>query len=357
VAGDTDKEQRTERATDKRREETFRKGRTPHSREVSSTFVLIAAVAALYYTGPEMRVRMMEVMTHGFTTGTTFDLNVETVRPLLLGYLRLMWSILAPLMATILVAGVLASILQNGGFLISLEPLKPQFSKLNPIKGFGRFVSKQALMELMKSLFKVFSVGYLCYWVIKGEWENIPSLSGQGTEQIVWFITWVGLKLLFYVLLLMVMLAVIDFAFQKYQFEENIKMTKQEIKDERKETEGDPMIKQRVRSVQMQIARRRMMSEVPKAEVVITNPTHLAVALAYDRATMDAPAVVAKGAGLIAKRIREIAKEHDVPIIEDKPLARILYKSVDIGKAVPEELFRTIAEILAYVYKLKGKDI
>ncbi|GMT42579.1 MAG: flagellar biosynthetic protein FlhB [bacterium] len=350
-----DKDQRTETATEKRREETFKKGRTPHSKEVSSTFVLMAALFMLYTTGANMRMNIAELMTTAFTTSGSYELNVSTIQPVMFYYMKMLGKILGPLMAGIAVSGIIASLLQNGGFVLSIDPLKPKFSKLNPLKGFARFFSRQAFVELIKSLFKVSIVGYLCYLVLKNEWGNLPGLSDQGIEQTIWFIASVSVKLIFYVLLLMLILAVIDFAFQKYLFEENLRMTKQEVKDERKETEGNPLIKQRIRSIQMQLARRRMMSEVPKAEVVITNPTHLAVALSYDRLNMPAPTLVAKGAGHIARKIKEIAKENDIPIVEDRPLARILFKSVDIGQSIPEDLYKATAEILAYIYRLKGK--
>jgi len=354
---EADKEQKTEDPTDKRREDTFKKGRTVNSREVSSTVVLMAALGVLYATGGNMRRTMMELFNHTLGGSALFEVSVSTIRPLFIYHLKMMAEILAPLMAVIMAAGFAGSVMQNGGFVLSLDPIKPKFSKLNPLKGFKRFFSRQSLMELVKSLFKVSVVGFICYRVISGEWETIPSLSDMSPEQIVWFIAWVGLKLMFYVLLLMLALSVVDFAFQKFLFEEGLRMTKQEVKDERKESDGDPLVKQRIRTVQIQMARTRMMAEVPKAEVVITNPTHLAIALAYDRAEMDAPTVVAKGAGHIAEKIKKIAAENDIPVMEDKPLARILFKSVGIGQMVPDELYRTIAEILAYVYRLKGKAI
>jgi flagellar biosynthetic protein FlhB len=357
MALEEDKEQRTEEPTEKRREETFKKGRTVHSKEVSSTFVLMAALTMLYFTGDNIRRTLVELFRHTFAGSGSYDVTVSTIRPLLIYHLGMMATMLAPIMVTIMAAGIIGSMVQNGGFVLSLTPMKPNFGKLNPLKGFSRFFSRQSAVELLKSVFKISAVGYLCYRVIRGEWTQIPGLSGMSPEQIVWFITWVGLKLMFYVLLLMMALSIVDFAFQKYLFEEGLRMTKQEVKDERKETEGDPLVKQRIRTAQLQLARTRMMAEVPKAEVVITNPTHLAVALAYDRTEMDAPKLVAKGAGHIAERIKKIAAENDIPVIEDKPLARILFKSIEIGQVIPDELYRAIAEILAYVYRLKGKSL
>lgn len=354
---DEDKDQRTEEASDKKREDTKKKGRTIHSKEVSSALILLAALTFLYAMGGVLREEILEFMRTAFRTSGEYELNTSSIRPLIIYYSKSMFMIVAPIAFPIMVAGVVASVMQNGGFIFSVEPLSPTLTKLNPIKGFGRIFSKTAVVELIKSLTKIGIVSYLCYWVIAGEWEHIPLLSDQNIEQILIFVTWVGIKLMFYVLLLMIVLAAADFMFQKHTYDESIKMTKQEVKDERKEMEGDPIVKQRIRTAQMAIARRRMMAEVPKAEVVITNPTHIAVALAYDRLKTPAPVVVAKGAGAIARKIKEIAKENDVPIIEDKPLARLLFKTIPIEHSIPEELFRAIAEILAYVYRLKGKAL
>ena len=350
-----DQEQRTEDASDRKREDTVKKGRTAQSKEVGSTIVLLAALAVLYSFGGMMRQHISDVMITSFTTATHIHLTPDTIRPLLIYYFKEVIIILGPIMLTVALAGVASSVLQNGGIVFSLDPLMPNFSKVNPINGFGRFFGKAAVAELLKSLLKMFIVGYVCYLVLVSEWSKLPMLSEQGIEEIVWFISKMCVKLIFYVLLLMLTLAAADFAFQKYSFSESIKMTKQEVKDEHKDTEGNPLIKQRIRTAQYAMARKRMMSEVPKAAVVITNPTHLAIAIAYDKDKMAAPRVVAKGAGHVAAKIRELAKEHNIPIVEDKPLARLLFKTLGIGHSIPEELYRAIAEILAYVYKLKRK--
>lgn len=350
-----DQEQRTEDASDKKREETVEKGRTAQSKEISSTAVLLVALAVLNATGGYMREHIADMMRHSFTISASYQLDVISMRPLMLYYMKELAVILWPLMAGVAAAGVAAAVLQNGGLIFTLEPLMPKLDKINPLNGFGRFFTPSAVAELLKSLGKIAIVGYICYLVLRNEIETIPLLSDQSVEQIILFVSHVAVKLMFYVLLLMLALAAADYGFQKYTYEQSIKMTKQEVKDERKNTEGDPITKQRIRTAQYAMARRRMMQEVPKAEVIITNPTHLAVALAYDRGKMAAPTVVAKGAGHIAEKIKEIARQNNIPIVEDKPLARLLFKSMDIGKAIPEELYRTIAEILAYVYKLKGK--
>ena len=349
-----DKEQRTEDPSDRKREETIEKGRTAQSKEISSTAVLLVALAILNASGGYMRQHIADMMRHTFTISASYPLDITSIQPLMIYYMKELAVILWPLMAGVAAAGVTAAVLQNGGLIFTIEPLMPKMDKINPLSGFGRFFSPSAVAELLKSMTKITIVGYICYLVLRHEIEAIPLLSDQSVEQIILFVSHVAVKLMFYVLLLMLALSAADYGFQKYTYEQSLKMTKQEVKDERKNSEGDPLTKQRIRTAQYAMSRRRMMEEVPKAEVIITNPTHLAIALAYDRGKMAAPTVVAKGAGHIAEKIKEIARANNIPIVEDKPLARLLFKTMDIGKAIPEELYRTIAEILAYVYKLKG---
>ena len=222
------------------------------------------------------------------------------------------------------------------------------------MKGFGRIFSKNSVMELFKSLFKVSIISVASYYTIKSHWTEIPPLMGLGVGGILSFMGQVALEIIFEVLVIMIFLSLIDFSFQKFTYKENLRMTKQEVKEERKETDGNPQIKQRIRTAQMEMSRKRMMSSVPEADVIVTNPTHISVAIKYDVLNHAAPIVVAKGAGDVAMKIREIAREHDIPIVEDKPLARVLNKTVEIGQQIPDELFKAVAEILAYVYKLKN---
>ena len=218
----------------------------------------------------------------------------------------------------------------------------------------GRIFSKISLMELFKSLFKVSIISIASYFTISSHWDEISPLMGLGVGEILSFMGLVALEIIFQVLIIMIFLSLLDFAFQKFTYKENLRMTKQEVKEERKETDGNPQIKQRIRAVQMEMARKRMMSAVPDADVIVTNPTHISVAIKYDAIEHSAPIVLAKGSGDIAMKIREIAKEHRIPIVEDKPLARVLNKTVEIGQQIPDNLFKAVAEILAYVYQLKS---
>ncbi|MFQ5481258.1 MAG: flagellar biosynthesis protein FlhB, partial [Nitrospinaceae bacterium] len=230
-----------------------------------------------------------------------------------------------------------------------------KFNKLHPISGMGRLFSKNSLMELFKSVIKIGLISMIAFWTIQARFSEIPPLMGFGVGQILTFLGEVTLEIFGKVLLLMILLAVIDFSFQRFTHLERLRMTKQEVKDEKKETEGNPQIKQRIRNVQLEMMRRRMMSAVPQADVVVTNPTHISIAIQYNRENHEAPVVVAKGQGDVALRIREIARENGVPLVEDRPLARLLYKSVEIGQLIPTHLYKAVAEILAYVYRLKGK--
>ncbi|MCP4688204.1 MAG: flagellar biosynthesis protein FlhB, partial [Desulfobacterales bacterium] len=262
--------------------------------------------------------------------------------------------ILSPLMLAVMIAGVVGNVAQFG-FLFTTDSLTPNLGKLNPVSGVKRLFSLKSLVELVKSVLKLLVVGLIAYLVLKGELDNIPGLMFLGVRDILDFIGDVSFDIILYVSLVLIILAVLDFSYQRWQHEKDMRMTKQEVKDEGKEREGDPQIKARIRSAQMELSRRRMMEKVPEADVVITNPTHYAVALQFNPKEMVAPRVVAKGSNLVAQKIKKIARENHVPVLEDKPLAQALYKAVDIDDFIPAELYRAVAEVLAYVYRLNGK--
>jgi flagellar biosynthetic protein FlhB len=264
-----------------------------------------------------------------------------------------LFSILIPFFVPILIAGIAGNVGQVG-FEMHSEPLRPKLNKINPVAGLKKFVSVRSLVELAKSIMKLLIIGGISYGLIKAEMRGFPLLMQQGVGEILLFIAQVAFKILFFVCLALIILASLDYIYQRWQFEQSIKMTKQEVKDERKQVEGDPKVKSRIRKAQLELAAHRMMEAVPEADVVITNPVHLAVALKFEASEMMAPTVIAKGAGHIAERIKEIANAHQVPVIEDKPLAQTLFKIVEIGEFIPVELYRAVAEILAYVYRLRG---
>jgi flagellar biosynthetic protein FlhB len=352
MAGKNDQE-KTEKPTGKKLEKAREKGQVPKSPEVSSAFIILCVTTVLLAAGPWIFRSLMELMQGVFQNLGTLNLQGDSVRTFLGEIFIRFLIIMAPIMISVVVVGIAANVVQVG-FLFTMEPLTPKLSKFNPITGMKKFVSLRSLTELVKSVLKILYIGTIAWLVLRGELDSLPSLIHMSVGQIIGFIGVTCLKVMFYVGLAMMVLAVIDFTYQRWQHNKDLMMTKQEVKDEHKQSEGDPKVKSRIRQVQREMAARRMMAAVPDADVVITNPTHLAIAIKYDSKEMFAPQIVAKGAGLVAERIRAIAGENDVPVVENKPLARALFKDTDVDDFVPAELFRAVAEVLAYVYRLKG---
>ena len=347
-------QERTEKATPKRRRESRRRGQVAQSREIPSVLILMTALGFFYFAGSWLFWNISEFIGGVYQNLDTLRLNtVSDVSAFSEDIFRKLFIILISFFVPILIAGMVANIGQVG-FEMHAEPLQPKLSKINPIAGLKKFISLRSLVELAKSILKILVVGGISYGLIKAESARFPTLMQQGVGDILLFIAQVAFKILFLVCLALIIIAVFDYIYQRWQFEQGIKMTKQEVKDERKQIEGDPKIKGRIRKAQLEMAARRMMEAVPEADVVITNPVHLAVALKFEADEMIAPTVIAKGSGHIAERIKEIAGEHQVPIVEDKLLAQTLFKMVEIGEFIPVELYRAVAEILAYVYRLRG---
>ena len=347
-------QERTEKATAKHREEARRRGQVAQSREIPSVLILMTAMGVFYFAGSWMFWNIAEMIGGVFERLDTLQFEaVSDASAFSAEIFRKALLILISFFVPVLIAGMAGNIGQIG-LEFHGEPLRPKLKKLNPISGMKKLVSIKSLVELVKSIFKVGVVGAIAYGVIRTETVKFPGLMQQEVGDILIFIGKLAFKVFFFVCLALIILAILDYVYQRWQYEQDLKMTKQQVKDERKQQEGDPRVKSRIRKVQIQMAARRMMEAVPEADVVITNPIHLAVALQFDAATMVAPVVVAKGAGHLAERIKEIARNHQVPIIEDKPLAQALNKMVEIGQYIPVELYRTVAELLAYVYRLKG---
>jgi flagellar biosynthetic protein FlhB len=347
-------QERTEKATPKRRQQARRKGQVAQSRELPSVLILMTAMGFFYFAGTWMFWNLSEVVGGIYQQLDTLRFEaVPDVSDLAKAIFSKVLLILVPFFVAVLIAGLGANIGQVG-FEMHSEPMRPKLNKFNPISGMKRLVSLKALVELVKSLLKILIIGLIAVGVVKKEMPKFPALMQQEVVDILVYIGKVAFEIFFYVCLVLIILAVLDYVYQRWQHEENLKMTKQEVKDERKQTEGDPKVKGRIRKAQLEMAARRMMAAVPEADVVITNPVHLAVALKFDAEQMVAPTVVAKGAGLVAEKIKEIARDHQVPIVEDKPLAQALHKMVEIGEFIPVELYRAVAEVLAYVYRLKG---
>lgn len=349
---DGNDQDRTEPATPKKREEARKKGQIANSRELTSVLVLLSALSVFYFSGGWMFHQVGDIMKTVFGQAGQLDLGVQNVHSLMWFLFQKGVMLMAPLIAVVAVAGILGNIAQFG-FLLTGEPLTPDLKKLNPLKGIKRLISMRGGVELGKAILKVIIIGGVAFLMIRGEMTKIPALVSISVSSITAFIGQVALKLGFYTCLVLIILAAIDLVFQRWQHERDLRMTKQEVKDEFRQREGDPMVRSRIRAIQREMAMRRMMDAVPDATVVITNPTHLAVAIKFDR-SMQAPKVLAKGAGHLAARIKEIAAEHDIPVIEQKPLARALFKNVEIDQYIPADLYHAVAEILAYVYRLKG---
>ncbi len=346
-------QEKTEKATPKRKRESREKGQVVYSKEVSSFFILLVVTGAFYVAESWILTSVSGMMKHYFREMGSISLRDDSIQTLFINAMADYALIVFPVMLAAVIFGIGSCIMQVG-FIISSEALTPKLSRLNPVKGIGKLFSVRSLADIVKSLIKIIALGGLAYFLIKGEAFSLSLLITMEPVEILAFIVRVSLKLGLFTCLAMVAIACLDYIFQWKQHQKDIRMTKQEVKEETKQTEGDPKIKSRIRSIQMEMSRRRMMKSVPEATVIITNPTHLAIALLYDPKNMQAPKVVAKGAGYVAEKIKEIAKSHNVPIIENKPVARIIFKSVNIGAFIPVELYRAVAEILAYVYRLKG---
>ncbi len=347
-------QERTEKATGKKRQEARKKGQVAQSREISSAMILLTALGVFYFAGSWIFWNLSGIISGVFQNiGSLRFAGITDASAFSIEYFSQFMLVLLPIFMPIAVVGFVANVMQVG-FLISSEAIALKPSKLNPISGMKRFVSLKSMVELGKSIIKVLFIAGIAYLLVKSEIQEFPMLIHREVGQILVFIARVSLKVCFFVCVALIVLAIVDYIYQRWQYEQDLKMTKQEVKDEQKQTYGDPKVKARIRGVQMEMARRRMMEAVPEADVVITNPTRLAIALKFDAREMIAPQVLAKGAGHIAGRIREIAREHQIPVVEEKPLAQALYKMVEIGDYIPAELYRAVAEVLAYVYRLKG---
>lgn len=325
--------------------------------ELGSAFVLLAGFSALALYGPYMFVytqRYMRWMYSPLILVHMSHLNERNVAFFCMDMFVFSAKILAPVVLAILVIALFANYMQVG-LKVTPQAIKPMFNKLNPLSGLKRIFSLRSITELLKSLFKISLISYLCFSTIRGVLPQFVNMTTMEIGEGLTLFAVTTITLVMKVAMLMIFLAVLDFAYQRYDFEKSIKMTKQEVKDEYKQREGDPLVRRRIREKQREMAVRRMMSAIPQADVIITNPTELAIALQYVADEMHAPKVVAKGGGVVAEKIRQVAKDNGVPIIENKPLAQSLFKLTDVGDYVPPQLFKAVAEILAYVYNLDRK--
>ena len=347
-------QEKTEQATPRRREEARQKGQVARSAELSSVAILMVGLLALWWLGASIYDRLSEIMIDSFTNGMSINLNPVSVIPYLMAWVWGYVGAVAPFIG-ILAAGALTINIAQVGILLTGKPLMPKGDRINPLSGVKRIVSRRGLVELVKSLFKVALVAVLTYSTMRSESHEIARFVDMEVGQIFGASGTIIMELGFRIAALLLILAILDYAFQRWEYERNLKMTRQEVKEELKQHEGDPLVRSRIKSIQRESAQRRMMSDVAESDVVVTNPTHVAVALRYQPQSMTAPVVMAKGQRLVAEKIKELARQAGVPIVENKPLARALFKAVQIGKEIPEELFRATAEVLAFVFQLKRK--
>ncbi len=346
-----DKDARTEKATPKRRSEARKKGQVARSVEVNSALIILALFVAIRAFGQNIYTSLSDLMRFFLSSSASYDLNEKTVASLFLSLALLFLKIVLPIALVALVVGVTANIAQIG-FMFTSKPLVPDAKKINPLSGASRLFSGRSMVELAKSSLKLIVIGFTAYSVIRGRYaEIVTTLDMDMWDTVATFgsiLYDIGIR----IGVTLLIMALFDYMYQRYSFEKSIRMTKQEIKEEYRQMEGDPQVKAQIRRKQQEMAAARMMQAVPTADVVITNPTRLAIALKYDTETMAAPKVVAKGQRLIAEKIRELAKENNVPIVEDKLLAQSLFKTVEVDREVPYDLYKAVAEILAYVYQL-----
>ena len=352
--------EKTEPATQKKLNDARKKGQVAKSREITNGLELLALFLILKFWVGQMGVQFLDIFNAMYSRipdVTVYWQDTMPERDISMLFQQMLLGVLL-IIAPILLVGYLIAFLTDVAqvkWKPTLEPMKPKFNKLNPISGFKKIFSVNALVELVKSVAKIGLIGYICYAYLKDKWVILFNLYDvtlmQALQLVADTVTNLGIRIaVFYMLI-----AFADFAYQKIKFANDMKMTKQEIKEEYKQQEGDPQIKGKIRQKMRETSMRRMMQSLPQADVVITNPTHYAVAIKYDPDVADAPLVIAKGEDYLAARIKEVAKENKIEIVENKPLARMLYANVDIGQAVPPELYQAVAEVLAFVYQLQGK--
>ena len=344
-------------ATPHKRNESREKGQVAKSNELATTLALIGVLSFFFVAGYDTYHHLIDIM-YGAFTAIEGQLSAGKTILIFLGLMGIAFKIIAPVLIVAVLVGILGNIFQIG-LIFSSQPLMPQMSRINPISGFQRILSMRGLFEAVKSIFKIGLIGYIVYVTIMSGLADVFSLVDADKSNIaalfVSTVGRIGFQVFLRAALALLFLSIFDLLYQRWQHEQDIRMTREEIREEMKRTEGDPEIRRRIRRVQRELSQARMMKAIPEADAVITNPVHLAVAIKYDYEVMDSPYVVAKGERKIARQIREIAEEHGVPIVENPPLAQALYKNVEVGEVIPMEFYQAIAEVLAYVHELTNR--
>ena len=352
--------ERTERATPKKRRDARERGQVLKSTEVNTAFCC-AIIFGFMFMFSETMVKQLGELTHfylsdGLLAWSDIVLDQREIQTIFINLMLPLAAVLLPIMLAALLSGLLINILQVG-FLFTTKPLMPKLERISPIKGFKRIFSVKTLSELFKALLKVTCLGLLLYNSFKSLLYQFPGFAGANIYAALVEILRMAFILALKMTLVLGIIALFDYLFQWWSFERELRMTKQEVKDEYKLTEGDPQIKGRIRAKQRQMSAQRMMQQVPSADVVITNPTHYAVALAYQQGVHEAPLLLAKGQDFLAQKIKEIAAEHGIEMVENVALARSLYQFCEIGSEIPAEFYQAVADILVYVYKIRGEKM
>lgn len=346
--------EKTEKPTAHKLQEARKKGQVPRSADLSPAFMITGVFLVLMAIGPWMLTIFQDMLRETFLSYLKWDVNQENLGVIFKQMAIESGKIVGPVLGFCLVCALVVNYSQVG-VLFTTETLQPKLDKINPIQGFKKIFSLRTLVELGKSILKISVGGLAAFFVLRGVKDQIPYLPHGSVGEVLSFTGQAVFQVGLFIGILLIVIALLDYFYQRFEHMKNLRMSKQDIKDEYKKMEGDPLVKSKIKERQRQMAMRRMMQEVPKADVIITNPTHFSVAIKYEAKNMSAPTVIAKGQDYIALRIREIAKEHRIVTMENKPLARALYSQVEVGQQIPEELFKAVAEVLAYVYKLQGK--
>ncbi|HEY7164373.1 MAG TPA: flagellar biosynthesis protein FlhB [Candidatus Binatia bacterium] len=348
--------EKTEEPTARRRDEARKQGQFAKSRNIIPAATLVAMALTMSFAGVSLIERLCRCINAYFdAVGTMNPVTPEDLLPLALQTTFLIGPAILPFFSAVLVAGLAAGFFQSG-FVMASEPIRFDFSRVSPAAGFRRLFSIDAAIELVKAVVFIAVLGWLGGAYIYREIPALLALTGMAAGDMLVYASRDGLVLTAWVLSAMAILAALDYLLQRWRTDRQLRMSRQEVKQELREQEGDPLVKAHFKSLRQKLARRRMMADVAKADVVITNPTEFAVALAYQAGSMSAPRVLGKGAGFIAQKIREVARQKGIPIVENKPLARLLYRQVEVGREIPERLYRAVAEVLAYVYRLRRRN-
>lgn len=347
-------QEKSEDPTQKRLDDARKKGQVAFSREVSNFSMILALTMAIAAIFPTIFHMAKDRLTKYITLSHEFSLKNEAIESLMSVIIYDSLSLVAMTFGLMMVFAIIPSFIQNG-FNISLEPITPKLEKISLKKGFGRLFSSRSVVEFVKGVIKITLVGVIAYLVVITQLSQLEMMPEKDTKNIIEFLSMLAIKVLIPCCIAIFFIAVADFIYQKAQHKKQLMMSVQDIKDEYKQQEGDPHVKGKLRQLRMERSRKRMMQAVPKADVIITNPTHYAVALKYEHDKMDAPIVLAMGSDNIALRIKKAGEEHEIPIVRNAPLARALHDECELDEAIPLEHFQAVAEVISYVYKLKGR--